>query len=106
MRERHKAVAHNLRTLNHVDECVRVDVAQAHFELNQIGTVEVGVNHLTLLAFEQACADKACTTSIQIFDDVFSHIFNLISDDKCRLVALDTVDDEVDDLAFNHNQKD
>ena len=73
MWERHKAVAHNLSTLNHVDECVRVDAAQVQLQLHQVGTVEVGVNHLTLLTFEQALSDEACSTSIQIIDN---EIFN------------------------------
>ena len=106
MRERHKTVAHHFSTLNHVDECIRVEDAKVHLQFHQIGAVEVGVDHLTLLAFKQSCSDKTRSTSLQVVDNERSNLVNLIGNDECRLVALDTVDDQVDDLAFYHNQED
>ena len=106
MRERHEAVAHHFSTLNHVDECVRVDAAQNQLQLHQIGAIEVGVNHLTLLSFKQSRANKTRSTPLQIVDNKRSNLVDLIGDDECRLVALDAVDHQVDDLAFYHNQED
>ena len=101
-----RSVTHHFRALNHVDESVRVDAAQTHFELHEVGAVEVSVYHLTLLSFVQACAHKACAASVQVIDNERSDIVNLIGDDERGLVALHAVNNQVNDLAFYHNQED
>ena len=54
----------------------------------------------------EARAGEDSTAALQVVDDIVAHLIHLVGDDERRLVRLEAVHDEVDDLALDGNQDD
>ena len=105
-RDRFEAFSHDFGAVDDVDEGGRVDVVEVVFELDHVGAVEGDVDHITFSAAVKALAHEEGTAAVKVFEDKLPHGFHVVGHDIDGLVALQTVHNQVDDLAFDVDQED
>ncbi len=103
-RDRFEAFSHDFGAVDDVDEGGRVDVVEVVFELDHVGAVEGDVDHVALGAAVEALAHEKGAAAMEVVEDVVSHDFHVVGHDIDGLVALQTVHNQVDDLAFDVDQ--
>ena len=101
-----EAFTHNLGTVDNVDKGRGIEVAEVGTELDKVGTLHGDVDNLALGAIVKALAGDAGATTVEFVEDVFLDNIVLVGDDEGGFVALDAVDNEVDDLAFDKDDND
>ena len=101
-----EALAKNLVALHDVHKGIGVDVVKHRAQLNHVGAVKGDIEHLTLIALVKTTAGDERTAALDIVDDVVTDGVRVIGDDKHRLVALHTVNHEVDYLTLDEDDND
>ena len=98
-----EAFAQNLVALHDVDKRMRIDVVKHRAQLNHVGTVESDVEHLALGALVKAAARDERSAALDVVDDVVTHLLGIVGDDEHRLIALHTIDHEVNHLTLDED---